>query len=170
MHHATLELLFLHMLWRPATRIQLDLRIPPEETERRLRSSMAIVRSILLSPTWGRTENMVGRVEGSGFALRVRHGTSNGLTRLLYGSISGGTSGSRVEGEFRTLLWVVLILRFVWAVFLGQLLLASRSPDSLFLLGALFFVVLVEIVGRKMGDADERKMREHLRRVFADVS
>lgn len=158
------------MLWRPATRILLDLRIPPGEAERRLRSSMAIVRSVLLSPTWGRTENIVGRVEGSRFAMRVRHGTSNGLTRLLYGTISGGTSGSRVDGEFRTLLWVVLILRFVWVVFLGQLLLAPRNPASLVLLGPFFFVVLVEIVGRKMGDVDERKMREHLKRVFADVS
>ena len=69
-----------------------------------------------------------------------------------------------------TLLWVVLILRFVWIVFLGQLFLAPRSPASLVLLGAFFFVVLVEIVGRKLGDADERKMREHLRRVFAEVS
>jgi hypothetical protein len=131
---------------------------------------MAIVRSILLSPTWGRKEDMVGKVEGGRFEMRVRHGYSNGLTRLLCGRIAEEASGSRLEGEFRSLLFVVLILRFAWFVFLGQLLLAPRSAASLVLLGAFLFIVLVEIVGRKMGDADERKMREHLKRVFADVS
>jgi hypothetical protein len=158
------------MLWRPATRIQLDIRIPPAEAERRLRAAMAIVPSFLLSPTWGRTEEMVGRVEGSRFKMRVRHGYSNGLTRLLYGNIGQTHSGSRVAGEFRTLLWVVLILRFLWVVFLGQMLFASRHPASLVLLGAFAFVVLVEIVGRKLGDEDERKLRSHVMRVFADVS
>ena len=112
----------------------------------------------------------VGRIEGSRFVMRVRHGYSNGLTRLLYGGVTGRTTGSRVEGEFRTLLWVVLILRFVWFAFLGQALLAPRSPSTPVLLAAFFFLVLVEIVGRSLGDADERKMRDHLKLIFVDVS
>jgi hypothetical protein len=162
--------LFLPMLWRPATRIQLDVRLPPAEAERRLRSSMAIVPSVLLSPTWGRTEEIVGRIDGSRFVMRARHGYSNGLTRLLYGAVTGRTTGSRVEGEFRTLLWVVLILRFVWIVFLSQVLFAPRSPSGLIPLAALLFVVIVEIVGRSLGDEDERKMRDHLKLIFVDVS
>jgi hypothetical protein len=131
---------------------------------------MAVVPSVLLSPTWGRTEDMVGRIDGSRFVMRVRHGYSNGLTRLLYGGITERKHGSRIEGEFRTLLWVVLILRVVWIVFLSQAFLAPRNPASLVLLAAFFFVVLVEIVGRSMGDSDERKMRDHLKLIFVDVS
>jgi hypothetical protein len=158
------------MLWRPATPIQLDVRLPPAEAERRLRSAMAVVPSVLLSPTWGRTGEIVGRIDGSRFVMRARHGYSNGLTRLLYGGITGRSTGSRIEGEFRTLLWVVLVLRFVWVVFLSQALLAPRGPAMPVALGAFFFVILVEIVGRSLGDRDERMMRDHLKLIFVDVS
>lgn len=131
---------------------------------------MAIVPSVLLSPTWGRTEEIVGRIDGSRFVMRARHGYSNGLTRLLHGGITERNGGSRVEGEFRTLLWVVLLLRFVWIAFLGPVLFAPRSPASLVPLAAFCFVVLVEIVGRSLGDRDERKMRDHLKLIFIDVS
>jgi hypothetical protein len=54
--------------------------------------------------------------------------------------------------------------------FLGQVLFAPRSPAAPALLAAFFFVVLVEIVGRSLGDRDERKMRDHLKLIFVDVS
>ncbi len=167
-------------LRRPKTRIWIDVGLPPSETERRLRSAIGQVRSFLLSPTWGRTEELVGRVENGRIRARVRHGYSNGLTRLLYGRVASTPEGSRIEGEFRTLWWVVLILRTVWLAILlpllaylfevarrGQSVSPAVPPGPLLTLALL---VGVEAIGRRMGDRDEERMREVLSRLFADAS
>jgi hypothetical protein len=147
---------------------------------------MGIVRSFLLSPTWGRTEDFVGQLQGSEFKMRVRHGTSNGLTRLFYGKVIPASFGSRVEGEFRTLWWVVLILRAAWVAIwapvglyvLDQVRRARAGSEvdwSEFAVAfplMLFMFVLfigIEAFARWMGDRDEHRMREHLNRLFEDV-
>jgi hypothetical protein len=170
------------MLRRPPTPIRIDVRISPQEVESRLRSGMGTVRSLLLSPTWGMSEPFVGRVQGGKFSMRARHGSSNGLTRLLHGAYVAIPGGSRIDGEFRSLLWVVLILRAVWLAILVPLALLTvdrlryapgSSPIGLEALAPLLilgFLVAIEILARRMGDRDERNMREHLKRLFHDVT
>ncbi len=168
------------MLRRPRTAIRIDVGIPPAEAEARLRGAIGHVRSFLLSPTWGRREDLVGQVKDGCFRARVRHGYSNGLTRLLYGRVTPTPSGSRVEGEFRTLWWVVLILRSAWLLNLFListylLFVAGRNqppilsvlPGPILTLGLL---VGIEAIARRMGDRDEEKTRGLLSRLFADVS
>jgi hypothetical protein len=146
---------------------------------------MILVRSFLLSSTWGRTEPFVGQIRGDGVRMRVRQGSTNGLTRLFYGQLTPTTDGCCLKGEFRTLLWIDLLLRFVW--------LALLIPTALFLVGVArrawsgqpvdwvelaisFTVVLlafafflgIEIFARRLGDRDERAMRQHLDRLFPD--
>ena len=137
------------------------------------------MRSFLLSPTWGRSEELVGQVADRRFRARVRHGYSNGLTRILSGQLTSTRAGSRVEGEFRTLWWVVLILRAVWflillAVFSYLFEVVGRgqqpSPSVLGPILTLVILVAIEAVGRRMGDRDEARIREVLSRLFADVS
>jgi hypothetical protein len=160
----------------------MDLALSPESALERLRESMAIVRSLLLTPTWGKKESCVGRIEGSRVEMRVRHGSSNGLTRLFHGEVTPAAGGSRLAGEFRTLLWVVLILRAVWLALLAPmiLVLAQLAPPGrstpramLAAVGAplvtLAFLLVIEVFARRMGDADERRMREHFDRLFADA-
>ena len=170
------------MLRRPPTELAIEVRIPPAEVERRLRSSMRIVGSFLLSPTWGALEHFVGQVERGRFKMRVRHGYSNGLTRLLYGKVIPIQTGGVIAARFETLWWVVLILLVMWCLILVPVALylrqASRygASPAVLIAGALgplvtwFFLMAIEIVARKMGDGDEVKMRQHLKDVFADAS
>lgn len=169
-------------LRRPPTALHFEVGVLPAEVEKRLRSIMAEVPSFLLSPTWGRTEAFVGQITSGGFKLRARHAYSNGLTRLLYGRVTPIGSGSRIDGEFRTLLWVVLILRVVWIVLLSGILLylrdATRSPGLhglglVPLAGPLLtglFLVGIETLARRWGDRDEERMRSRLNELFADVA
>ena len=160
----------------------MDVGLAPESALERLRESMAIVRSLLLTPTWGRRESFLGRIDGHRVEMRVRHGSSNGLTRLFYGVVTPTSQGSRVTGQFRTLLWVVLILRAVWIAlgvpivfllveFRGATSSAPREllPALLAPLVTLALLLFIEVVARRMGDTDERRMREHFDRLFADV-
>ncbi len=154
------------------------------EVEERFRSVMGIVKSFLLSPTWGRGEPLVGQINGSEIKLRVRRGTSNGLTRLFYGQILPTPFGARIEGHFRTLRFVVAILRSAWfALLLGTLALLreilyasgtlNRSEVASVILGPALtfaFLVIIEIVARRMGDRDEDNMRAFLTRTFTDVA
>jgi hypothetical protein len=151
------------ILRRARTRFERDVAAAPAEVEKHLRASVAVVRSILFSPTWGRGEDFLATIRGTRIEMRARHGYSNGLTRIFYGSITPTPKGSRIEGEFRTLLWVVLILRVVWLFFLGAAL-AGREPA---LFGAIMILVLagIETIARRMGDADEEKMRGFLSRL-----
>ena len=144
-----------------------------------MRGAIGRVRSFLLSPTWGRREVLVGQVENGRFRARVRHGYSNGLTRLLYGRVTSTASGSRVEGEFRTLWWVVLILRSVWGLILLSILahlldvVRRGHPPSLSILVPVLMLALlggIEAVARRMGDRDEERIRDLLSRLFVDVS
>jgi hypothetical protein len=173
------------MLRRPPTRLRLDLRLPPAQVEERLRSSMGIVRSLLLSPTSGLSEPFVGRVADGQLEMRVRHGYSNGLTRLFCGRVSPTPAGSRLEGQFRTLWFVVLILRLAWLGFLVpigfhlvDLARASSGAGRTDWLAAglglagpaatLGFLLLIEILARSMGDRDEERMRRHLTELLAE--
>ncbi len=167
------------MLRRPRTRIHFELGISSAETERRLRGSIGQVSSFLLSPTWGRREELIGRFEGESFLVRVRHGYSNGLTRVLYGRVASTSRGSRVEGEFHTLSWVVLVLRIAWLLILLPTfayvieVVGQGRPPSPSLLGPLLTLALlvsIEAVARRMGDRDEARIREVLNRLFADAS
>jgi hypothetical protein len=172
------------MLSRPRTVLRLDVSISPLEVEERFRSFMGIVKSFLLSPTWGRGEPFVGQINGSELKLRVRHAASNGLTRLFYGKILPTPFGARIEGHFRTLRFVVAILRSVWLVLLlgtlallREILSASgtlnRSEVAAVILGptvTFTFLVVIEIVARRMGDRDENNIRAFLTRTFADVA
>jgi hypothetical protein len=157
----------------------IDVPIPPERVEQRLRASMFVVRSLLFSPPWGATQPFIGRVDTGRFEMRVRHAYSNGLTRLLDGKVTRTARGARVEARFRTLWFVVLILRLAW--------LAVLLPAGLYLSGvvghpqgagsadwsavAATLAVPVAIVAlragieafaRHLGDADEERMRQHL--------
>ena len=168
------------MFRRPRTAIRIDVAIPPAEVEARLRGAIGRVRSFLLSPTWGRREDLVGQVNDGRFRARVRHGYSNGLTRLLYGRVTLQPPGSRVEGEFRTLWWVVLILRSAWtlilvliSIYLLDVVRRDRQPSLPVFPGPILTLGLlagIEVIARRMGDRDEERMRDLLSRLFADVS
>lgn len=146
---------------------------------------MGIVRSLLWSPTWGLSEPFVGRVSDGDFEMRVRHGYSNGLTRLLYGRVTRAAAGSRIQGQFRTLWFVVLSLRLAWLAFLGPIAFylvelnrfagaggRTSWPEvgfGLVVPVAMFgFLLLIEMVARSMGDRDEERMRQHLTRLFSE--
>lgn len=94
--------------------------------------------------------------------LRVRHGYSNGLTRIFYGTIASTPRGARIEGEFRTLLFVVAILRALSALFAASVLFERAA--LIVALPTVLLLLAIEAVARRMGDADEEKMREFLTR------
>ena len=167
------------MLRRPRTRVHFELGISSAETERRLRGSVGQVSSFLLSPTWGRREELIGRIERGSFLVRVRHGYSNGLTRVFSGRVASTPRGSRVEGVFRTLWWVVLVPRIAWLLILlptsAHLMevMGQGRPPSPSVLGPLLtlaLLVTIEAVARRMGDRDEARIREVLKSLFADAS
>ena len=123
---------------------------------------MALVSSILFSPTWGRREELVGTLSDGRLQLRVRHGYSNGFTRIFRGTLTSTPRGARIDGEFRSLWWVVAIMRtmalfFVLSVFLER----GAAPFALFMVALL---AGIEAVARRMGDRDEEKMRAFLTR------
>lgn len=173
------------MFGRPPTHLQIEVPLSPERVEERLRSSMKIVRSLLLSPAWGAVEPFVGRVGPGFFEMRVRHGYSNGLTRLLYARVRPTPRGTRIEARFTSLGWVLLILRLIWVALLGGIGLyllelgghSDRGSDmrlvevalglsvSAATLGAL---LAVEVIGRRLGDRDEERMRLHLGNLFKE--
>lgn len=105
--------------------------------------------------------------------MRARHGYSNGLTRILHGSVRSHESGALIEGQFRTLLSVVLILRGVWIAILIAVAAAwhelpwGKPRDLLYALTVplflLTFLVGIEAFARRLGDSDEALMRVHLR-------
>jgi hypothetical protein len=150
------------ILRRPPTPFRHEYSHRREELERRLSSSIAVVSSILFSPAWGRREELVGTLSDGRLQLRVRHGYSNGFTRIFHGTLTSTPRGARIEGEFRTLWWVVAIMRTVALFFVASVLLERRAAPF-----ALFMVALlagIEAVARRMGDRDEEKMREFLTR------
>lgn len=166
-------------LRRPATHLRLDAPVPPERLAERLRRGVVPVRSLLLSIPRGGDEPFVGLVTDSRIAMRVRHGYSNGLTRLFDGRVTRTSFGARLEGRFRTLWWVVAILRLVWLLLLvpsgvylldvarharaGGAVSWSEVAAAAALPGAtLALLWLVELWGRWLGDRDEERMRRHL--------
>ena len=150
------------ILRRPPTPFRHEYAHTREELERRLSSAMAVVSSILFSPTWGRREALVGTLSDGRLQMRVRHGYSNGLTRIFYGTITSLPRGARIDGEFRTLWWVVAIMRTITLFFVASVILERRAAPF-----ALFMVALlagIEAFARRMGDRDEEKMRAFLTR------
>ncbi len=149
----------------------MDLRLDPRAVEDRIARSVAVVRSVILSPTGAGDEELVGEVEAGRFALRVRHWYSNGLTRIVYGTIAPSPNGARISARFETLLWVVLILRAIWCATLVAAAVALRAQFHWIpiVLPALLLAVLgcVEAFGRRLGDRDEEVIRRHLARLFA---
>jgi len=146
---------------------------------------MTPVRSLLFSPTWGAAEPFVGRVEAGRFAMRVRHRYSNGLTRLLDGRVVRTAGGARLEGRFRTLWLVVLVLRLAWLALLlpaGRYLLDGlahvQQGESLswpvFVAplavpaAILALLMAIEAWARRLGDADEDRIRRHLAGLFPE--
>lgn len=175
------------MLGPPVTRLSLEVALPPPRARERLRSTMQEVRSFLFSPAWGGERPFVGAVDGERFRLRVRHGYSNGLTRLLYGRIVPAGSGSRIECEFRTLGFVVGVLRAAWIAILvlagPHLLEVTRQARAegavawpqlalslLVPLGMLALLIGIEALARRMGRHDEKRMRRHLASLYEDVT
>jgi len=173
------------MFGRPLTHLQLEVPLSLERVEERLRSSMRTVRSLLLSPAWGAVEPFLGRVGPGFFEMRVHHGYSNGLTRLLYGRLSPTPRGVRIEAQFITLWWVVLILRLVWLALLvavgfylseltgysargGEIRLLDMAFGLAVPAAALGILLVAEVIGRRIGDRDEKRMRRHLRDLFKE--
>lgn len=175
-----------NVLRRPESRMRLEVSVPPTEVMKRLAVSMTLVKHFLLSPAWGNTEEFIGQLGDSTIRMRVRHGYSNGLTRLLYGTVTATRSGSLLHLRFRTLWVVEAILRAIWVIMLlamgFEIIDAPSHPGrggpaqwrhlGLSLVGpaaTLMFVVVIEALARRLGDADERRMRRHINDVFADV-
>ncbi|MFO0549461.1 MAG: hypothetical protein U0271_13805 [Polyangiaceae bacterium] len=167
------------LLSRPKTEVDVLVHVDIDEAQRRLTRGAGVVESIVLSPTLGRTEEVVvalGPNTGGerAFAMRARHDYSNGLTRILRGTLRRGAGGTSISGQFETLLAVVLILRGIWVmmIFMSLALVARGLPwfvASLPLLCGIGLLVLIEEFGRRLGDRDEERVRRHLARAFADV-
>jgi hypothetical protein len=140
---------------------------------RRIEGFTAVVRSVLLGRGWGRSEPLIGELEGGAFALRVRHGYSNGLTRILRGHVVEAPGGCKIVGELRTLWWVVLVLRCVWLFNLylaSKVLWASSVPaTALVPLFVTAFVMGIEAFGRHLGDRDEETIRRTFAKAFSDA-
>lgn len=163
------------MLPSRVTHLILDLRLPPEKAGKRLASGMDHVRSLLFSMTWGLRGAFVGNVRGDEVQMRVRHGYSNGYTRLMFGRIEPAPSGggSRLRVEFHDVRFVVLLMNVVTLLILGPGLwywLRNGAPEALIVPAAVVGILLVvEIIGRKLGRRDEEAMRRHLAASFQDV-
>ncbi|HEX9726274.1 MAG TPA: hypothetical protein VGC53_18500 [Vicinamibacteria bacterium] len=174
------------MLRRPETQMVLEVSLSPADVMNRLDSSMFRVKHFLLSPALGTDAAFVGQLGESAIKMRVRHGYSNGLTRLLYGQVTPTPSGSRLDLRFRTLWWVVAALRASWLLALlpvglylidvGRLVSPHTSVDWS-LAGALLggplvtlgLLIAIEVMARRWGDRDEEQMRDHIGRLFADT-
>ena len=165
------------------TNEQIDVAQRPSEVLRRVESAMARVRSLILTPTWGVDRDFVGNVQDDRFQMRVRHGYSNGYTRLLFGRVEARGSGSRVSLEFRDVRFVVLLMNGVSALMVATSLVylasiwryASQGGEVDWMaVGAglfgpsvvLFTFLIVEVIGRRLGRKDEKKMRQHIRSLF----
>jgi hypothetical protein len=172
------------MFGPPPTTLTLEVALDPVRVRERLRESMSPVRSFLLSPTSGADRPFVGQLQERAFRLRVHRGSSNGLTRLLYGTLIPRAEGTTVVAEFRTLRWVVWTLRGADLLIIGLAapvaLEVARTTEPGAGGGGLFaallapllvvgFMVAIECVARGMGTRDEQRLREHLTALFADV-
>ena len=89
--------------------MELEVRIPPEEVKKRLRSSMSYVKSVLFTPTWRVRSDFAGNLQGNEIRMRVHHAYSNGYTKLLFGRIEPSSYGSRLVIEFRPIRFEVLV-------------------------------------------------------------
>ena len=115
--------------------------------------------------------------------MRVRHGYSNGFTRLMDGRIEAGGSGTRLTLRFRSIWWIELLVRVVGVAFVGPLLVyaialgvyAQRGGSvdwieavvaSVGTLVPLVMLIGIEWFARKLGDADEHRMRDALHTWF----
>lgn len=162
-------------LSRAPTPLDVRTRLSPSDVRARLVDGVANVRSVVWSPALGRAEPFVGAVGDRDVALRVRHPYSNGLTRIFYGEIVEEPDGAVLRGEFRTLLWVVLVMRACWilvALFPVYFLARANSPLRFASFGFLIviaFLVAIEAWARRLGDADEDTLRRHLTKVFANA-
>jgi len=155
------------------TREELEVPLAPEEVSRRLASGMATVRSLLFSVTWGLSEDFVGNVADRRFQMRVRHAYSNGYTRLLFGSIEEAGSGSRIRLEFKDVRFIVVLMNVVSVGLVVAMLVylstfaghATPTDLALGLAGpatVLVVFLICEIVGRRLGRRDEKRLREHV--------
>ena len=171
-----------HVLHKPETRMRLEVSLPPAEVVQRFSREMAVVRSAVWSPALLRSERFVGQVGERAVRMRVRHGYTNGFTRILSGQFDVTELGTRIDLRFRTLRWVELIMRAVWAALLVPSILfvsgaLQTAPSdwravNLALAGpavTLILIFAIEAFGRRLGDGDEREMREQIDRWFTDV-
>ena len=166
--------------------MQIDVSIGLPEVAARLRSGMAWVDSLLLTPTWGVSEDFVGNIRDDRLEMRVRHGYSNGYTRLLYGRIEATHSGSRIRIEFKPVRFVIVVMTVLWWVILIPTLIYLASLVRHAFLGGsvdwrvvgfwalgpgatLAVLYVVEVIGKKLGQRDEERMRQHVEGMFADV-
>lgn len=175
----------LRALHEPESQLRLRVSIPPADVLHRFSSRMAVVRSAVWSPAWGREESFVGELDSSSIRMRARHGYTNGFTRLLEGRIEVAGNGTGINLRFRSLWWVELIMRALWVFLLAMASLlaleaqrhaAGAPTDSrvlgLALLGPalmLLFLLGVEGLGRRLGARDELRMRDAIERWFSDV-
>jgi len=157
-----------YLVHEPDTHLVLEVALSPEAVRQRIASEVAQVRSVIWSPAWGAQSPFVGVIGEREIQMRVRHGYSNGFTRLLSGTIGATEQGSRLELTFRSLLWVELLMRAVWLSFLVPLVIHFSSGDAFdwavvggfaAMLGVL---VGIEATGRRLGRRDEEHMRRAL--------
>ena len=167
------------LLHEPDTELTLDIDAPPLTVKMRLEAEMALVRSVVWSPAWGEEEPFVGLVSNDEVHMRVRHGYSNGFTRILYGHVEPSGEGTRLHLRFRSIWWVEALMRGVWVLLALPLglyladLLRHGYFDLPYLLSAvgapllmLSFLAGIERIGRTLGDRDEQTMREAIRGWF----
>jgi hypothetical protein len=167
------------LLHEPDTELTLDIDAPPQTVMLRLEAEMALVRSVVWSPAWGEEDPFVGVVSNDAVHMRVRHGYSNGFTRILYGHVEPWGEGTRLHLRFRSVWWIEALMRGVWVLLalplglyladllrhgffdLPKLLMAVGVP-----LGTLGLLAGIEWFGRMLGDRDEQTMRAAIRGWF----
>lgn len=168
------------LLHEPETRLVLLMAQRPETVKARLATEIAQVRSVVWSPAWGAIEPFVGVLGDDEIHMRVRHGYSNGFTRILSGSLQPTDSGSRLDLRFRTLWWIEAIMRAVWlgiglpfGFYLVSLARSASPIDRAELLAAVLapaltlgFLGAIEWIARRLGRRDEQTLRDAFQRWF----
>ena len=169
------------MYWihKPDTHLVIETDRVPEQVAERLSADVTRVKSVVWSPAFGARTSFVAVVDLPTLEMRVKHGYSNGFTRLLYGTIQPHGTGSRLELSFRSIWWIELLVRLIEVFLLGPLvaysiallLFALRggeiqwTPVLVWACTPLLTVALlagIEIFARALGDRDEQHMRTAL--------
>jgi len=176
-----------YWIHKPDTQLVIDTDQSPEAVSERIGAEMAHVRSVVWSPAFGAQVPFVGVLKLPLIQMRVRHGYSNGFTRLLDGRIESAAeaagAGSRLTLRFQSIRWIELLVRVVEVVLLGPVLayalgvvwyaqrggvvdwgatLAATAGAAL----PIALLVGIEWFARRLGDHDEQAMRRALRDWF----